>query len=1258
MNTGHILYSAPRREFDVLSPRIHQELMDSGVLTADDSLQVLRRYRVSPVPLDALDTVIPLVFADPAEQECWHDPLPLAPDDNGTVIVIPVEYHPGQFDQRADAAEQVLRLLGYREAAVTVAVVYLIGTNRDPREVRQRVIAHLVNTVDSYVAELPEQDEPAGESQPVAGTAPADLLVAHQFSPADREYINRWFAREGRQPTETEYSVLETYWSDHCRHTTFQTELRVLASESADHPQYRTWQWYLQERERRGESSRRITLMDIATAMMRWRRSDGDLPDVVFSEEVNACTVRVAVTTVTGEIIPTLVLFKNETHNHPTEIEPYGGAATCLGGAIRDPLSGRGYVYQAMRVTGSADPRRGVTAPRKGKLLQSTITRGAARGFSSYGNQIGVATGLVDEVYHPGFMAKRLEMGAVVGAVPEALVRREEPSPGDQVLLIGGRTGRDGIGGATGSSRSHDSTSIHAAGAEVQKGNPPVERALQRLFRNPRFLQHVKRCNDFGAGGVAVAVGEIAAGLDVDLSAVPRKYRGLTPREIAVSESQERMAVVVPREGVAEVIALAAEENVEATVIAAVTDTDRLIMRGGNETVVDISREFLDSAGVATVVEATLPAFPAASSSPVSSHPITLEQVEAALQDVRYASREGLSEWFDNSIGAGTLLAHSSGRLQRSPATAMAARIPLELYNQAHESTTATVMAYGYDPDLLVQDPYRGAYIAVVESIARIAAAGSERGREWISLQEYFPRPGTDPALWGLPLSALLGALQAQEDLQVTAIGGKDSMSGTFEELHVPPTVVSVALGVCRDTGVIPPAATAPDHHILLLYTPETAEGLPDISCFSGHRDTIRDLEARGALQSAVPVRGAGALVALVQMLFGEGLGFEPAPTLEDLPVAAAGYGSFLVEVDPLHSDEGLLEDFVAHRYYLGTTTADGVFRLPGGQRPLRELYKLWSAPLGDVFSASPAEAVIAGANSRMVPPSASSRRTAGVTGSGVRRYRGTPRAQPRVVIPVFPGTNCEDDTARAFSHAGALPEVVVLRTRTAAELEQSITTLAERLKEAQILMLPGGFSAGDEPGGSGKYIAAVFQAAPVRRVMEDHFLQRDRLILGICNGFQGLIRLGWVPFGEYRVRDKNSAVLAPNIVGRHVARIALTKVTTTDSPWLHGHQVGEILSVPVSHGEGRFWCPPDLLQTLESNGQVATQYVDWNGRIRMDHPWNPNGSSAAIEGLLSPDGRILGKMGHTERRRDGLYRHVPQVGTGSIFDYGVAWFR
>lgn len=1252
MNGESILYSAARREFDVLSPRIHQELVDAGILTPDESLQVLRRYRVAHVLPEALEAVIPTVFADPAEQEFWHDPLPIAQDGNGAVIVIPVEYHPGQFDQRADAAEQVLRLLGHREAAVTVGEVFVIATQRDTAEVRQQVIDHLVNAVDSYVAEL--------EESPSHGGVVEEHPPVHHFSPEDQEYITQWFAKEGRQPTETEYTVLETYWSDHCRHTTFQTELRVVdeanaARELAVHPQYRTWQWYLQERARRGEAARRITLMDIATALMRWRRSDGALEDVVFSEEVNACTVRVPVATTTGETIPTLVLFKNETHNHPTEIEPYGGAATCLGGAIRDPLSGRGYVYQAMRVSGSADPRRGATPPRQGKLLQRTITRGAARGFSSYGNQIGVATGLVDEVYHPGYVAKRLEMGAVVGAVPEALVRREEPSAGDRVLLIGGRTGRDGIGGATGSSRSHDSSSINAAGAEVQKGNPPVERALQRLFRNPEFLQQVKRCNDFGAGGVAVAVGEIAAGLDVQLDAVPLKYHGLTPREIAVSESQERMAVVVPRDGVDAVIALAAEENLEATVIAAVTETNRLIMRAGDERVVDISREFLDSAGVAATVTVELPRNIATHNLADQPHPVALKQVERTLQDVRYASREGLSEWFDNSIGAGTLLAHSSGRLQRSPATAMAARIPLELYHRGHESTTATVMAYGCDPDLLAADPYRGAYIAVVESIARIAAAGSERGNEWISLQEYFPRPGTDATLWGLPLAALLGALQAQQDLQVTAIGGKDSMSGTFEEIHVPPTVVSVALGVCREDRVIPSAATAPDHHIMLLYTPATADGLPDISYFTSHRDTIQDLGARGILQSAVPVRGAGAVVALAQMLFGEELGFEPAPALADTPVATAGYGSFLIEIDPLHSEEGLLEDFVAHRYHLGSTTADGLFRLPDGERSIRELYKMWSAPLGEVFSA----AASTQAAPAPKPESVSENfRSAAPPRSSLRRYRGTPRANPRVVIPVFPGTNCEDDSAQAFLRAGAVPEVVVLRTGTAADLEQSIATLAERLREAQILMLPGGFSSGDEPGGSGKYIAAVFRAAAVRRVVEDHFLQRDRLILGICNGFQGLIRLGWVPFGEYRPRDEGSPVLAPNLVGRHVARVALTKVATIASPWLHGHQEGEIISVPVSHGEGRFWCPPKLLQTLETNGQVATQYVDWNGRVRMDHPWNPNGSSAAVEGLLSPDGRILGKMGHTERRRDGLYRHVPQVGTGSIFDHGVAWFR
>lgn len=1298
--------TAPRREFDVVSPRLSGELQEQGVLADGETVRVLREYRAYGVPEDLHGTVRDQVFADPATDEVFPSPeaavSPVAataprgsgnrkgqleagaPADapRGAVVALRVEYHRGQFDQRSDAAEQVLRILGVDGAQVCVAEVFVTVTARDPREVRRFLEAALVNPVDSEVVQRDtfcagdsgshedsradnHEDSHEGNHQEAHHEAPEQhqsIPREHHFSREDLAYVNRWFAREGREPTETELTVLETYWSDHCRHTTFRTALSqvTFSGDGADGAR-EAWQWYCEERRRRNEESRPATLMGLATAMMRWRRADGKLPDVVFSEEVNACTIRVPLRTSDGSQTPWLVLFKNETHNHPTEIEPYGGAATCLGGAIRDPLSGRGYVYQAMRVTGSADPRPGGAPAVPGKLLQRTITRGAARGYSSYGNQIGVATGLVDELYHAGYQAKRLEMGAVVGAVPEALVRREVPEPGDEVLLVGGRTGRDGVGGATGSSRSHDRTSLDRAGAEVQKGNPPVERALQRLFRMPEFLDCVRRCNDFGAGGVAVAVGEIAAGLEVELDRVPLKYAGLTPTEIAVSESQERMAVVVHPANRDLVIALAAAENLDATVIGTVTASPRLVMRHNGTFVVDLARDFLESAGVTGEVAAAVhleavrqdparvPSERAASRNgkPASrSDRSLMEQLVATLQDLRTASREGLSEWFDNSIGSGTLLAHSGGRLQRSPVTAMAALLPAELHDSPGEPLTATVMAYGGDPDLLAEHPFRGAYLAVVESIARIAAAGVPEGREWLSLQEYFPRPGTDPRLWGLPVAALLGAMEAQRDLDVTAIGGKDSMSGTFEELQVPPTVISVALGVCEHREITASHATGPDTAMVLLYTPMDHRGVPDTRQFMEHRRRLTTLRDAGALRAAAPVRGAGALAAVVQMLFGEGLGLESSPMIEDAPVAAASYGSFIVELDRNHADEYLVHDEVHHWYHLGITTADGIVHLVGAHRTIGELYRLWRAPLESVFPAtSPHGTDPPRQEERFFP------------GAMVRRHSAA-YGRPRVVIPVFPGTNCEDDTARAFRQAGAHPEVLVLRTRTTADLEDSIETLARQLEGSQILMIPGGFSAGDEPGGSGKFIAAVLRAPAVRRIIERDFLGRDRLMMGICNGFQALVRLGLLPFGEYRDAREGSPVLAPNVAGRHVARMVLTSVRSSRGPWMASASPGDRHTVPVSHGEGRFWCDPALMEHLWSNGQVATQYVDWHGQVRMDHPWNPNGSMDAVEGIVSPDGRILGRMGHMERLHDRLYRHVPVVGEPRIFETGVAWFR
>jgi phosphoribosylformylglycinamidine synthase len=1400
-----ILFVAPRSRFAIASRRLTADLREEGLLHSGEEVRLLRRYAVAGGGASRIDGAIPTVFADPAEERVLAAPEelfdgvdPTGMVDAPTILTLGYRYHAGQFDQRADAAEQALRILGIEDVTVEVAEVAVFRLRSAPEEVvaarRAEFVARLVNPVDSeVVTEIHGQPGIGGTGGPgasggAAAAAPKEApngppgvsgitLADTQLNDADREFVAAYFAREGREPTETELAVIDTYWSDHCRHTTFRTELEglELAPPEADGravdadavagaatrpgeegartvPALREAiaeirDWYLSERQRRGESGRPITLMDLATAMMRWRRADGELPDVVFSAEINACTLRVTdgIPGLAGTVNPEepwLVLFKNETHNHPTEIEPFGGAATCLGGAIRDPLSGRAYVYQAMRVTGAADPRR--PGPRSaaeageslaardtgagpapggdpagsaaagapavgtptlpGKLPQRLITTGAAHGYSSYGNQIGIATGLVDEVYHPGYRAKRLEMGAVVGAVPESFVRREEPTPGDLVLLIGGRTGRDGIGGATGSSRSHSRTSIESAGAEVQKGNPPVERALQRLFRRREFTALVKRSNDFGAGGVAVAVGEIADGLEIDLAAVPLKYRGLTPREIAISESQERMAVVVAAEEREAAMALAAAENLEASVIARVTDAARLVMRFGETTVADISREFLDTAGVrgraGISVTVGTPGQPVPRGTPASDTPSSvpgrrsdpgtrpggaslLAAVESRLGDLRHASRLSLGEWFDSSIGAGTLLAHAGGRLQRSPMTAMAARLPHVFSRQDPGGTeesvvspeVATVMAYGFDPDLSAASPWRGAYTAIVESLARLAAAGIAPGAAWLSLQEFFPRPGDDPERWGLPVAALLGALAAQRDLGVTAIGGKDSMSGSFEAIDVPPTLISVALGVMRADRVVSAHMIEADRPVYLIPVPMTAAGVPDARVFQEHHRRLAEAVSGGDVLAAAPVRGAGWLPALVGMCFGDNLGFELAYRDGALDPA---YGSVIVQLKKAPPPEwGAI--------HLGETTADGAIVDGEERRRTADLFRSWSQPLEEVFpsKADPAgptaAAPVGGSSDPAAPaggsnfppapavpaapagekPADSAEATALLVERRGRRRVSRPSgwARPGVAIPVFPGSNCEDDTAAAFADAGARPRQIVLRTLTRGSLDESLNDLARALEDAQILAIPGGFSAGDEPAGSGKYIAAVLRAPVIREVIEERFVDGDRLILGICNGFQALVRTGLVPFGRFVERRPGWPSLAPNTIGRHVSRSVLTRIDSDLGPWMAGNSPGDLASVPVSHGEGRLLCDPAILADLATAGQVAARYVDWQGRTRLDRPWNPNGSDDAVEALLSPDGRFLGKMGHTERERPGLNRHLPGVGRFDLFASGVGWF-
>lgn len=1245
---------------DTRSTTLTDELAARAVIPPGVRARVYRRYDLRGISGEELAAVLPVLFADPAEEEVIER---LPPEDAGRRITIAAELLPGQFDQRADAAEQALRMLGFPEAEVKIADIYLIEATaaaRTPLD-RSAITSVLVNPVERrlllgspdtrFSDRAPEPEPPRRLPEFLAGEA-----CGFSFSDADRECIVAYFRDRGHEPSETELALLATYWSDHCRHTTFRTELSEVEIESEEVSA--TWARFLEERRRRDEGERPLTLMEIATAAARWSAGDGELPEVILSGEVNAATVEIDARI--GENQERwAVLFKNETHNHPTEIEPFGGAATCLGGAIRDPLSGRAYVYQAMRLSAGADPNPREEKALPGKLSSYAIARGAAAGYSSYGNQIGIATGLVDELYHPGYRAKRFEMGAVVGAAPAAQIRREEPVPGDLVLLIGGRTGRDGVGGATGSSRSHDERSIERAGAEVQKGNPPIERALQRLFRRTDFARLVKRSNDFGAGGVAVAVGEIAPGVAVDLDRVPLKYDGLTATEIAISESQERMAVVVAAEDLEMARAFAAAERLEATPIATITAEPRLVMRYRGEVVVEIDRDFLESAGamrstsvrVRTIEPYTYEgATPrreagvearhergAATSGDAPDHPPSADRpLPERLGDPRYADRRALAERFDASIGGGALLAPYGGRFQRSPAVASASRLP-------HPAArTATVMAWGFDPDLSASSPYHGAYTAVVEALARLAATGVPRGGEWLSLQEYFPRPDEDPDRWGLPLGALLGAFQAQLDLGVRAIGGKDSMSGSYETLDVPPTLVAVALGVTEEDWVRPSHATLPGAPIVLLPVPSDERGLPSAGAFLENRAALERAAALGLVTAATVIRADGVDAAVARMCFGEHLGFVAETGIGGL---AAGYGSILVELAP----DTAIDELGVNACLLGRTQREPVFEWGGRRYGLDELYHAWheTGVIETVYGIGDNSTTV---NELREYSAEVSRRTVQAPsgeddwGRPMPSHRGT---GPGVLLPVFYGTNCEDDTRRAFERAGARVDEYVVDPARPEEF-------ARRLAAAQILMLPGGFSAGDEPAGSGKYIAALLRSPAIREVLEREYIEGDRLILGVCNGFQAMIRLGLVPFGRIVEREEGFPILAPNSVGHHVARHVVTRLRSNRGPWLDRVPVGTFEFLPVSHGEGRFAAAPERIETLLGDGQVATQYVDWSGEPTDDRPWNPNGSLAAVEGLTSPDGRFFGRMAHSERVVPGGYRNLPAIEPIAIFENGV----
>ena len=1253
------IYVEKKPGFDVEAQQLLHELRTILGVSNLANLRLLNRYDVEGITDELFATCTPTVFSEPQSDTIYSE-LPAAEG----AAVFGVEFLPGQFDQRADSASECVQLIsqGERPEVRSARIFFLEGnlTSEDIDAIKHYVINPVeareasLDPVDTLKMDFPTPaDVETIEGFITLDEAGLQQLIADRglaMDLADIKFCQQYFKTEQRDPTITEVKMIDTYWSDHCRHTTFETEIENLR---IDDPNVReAFDQYLRMRTDLDRDAKPISLMDMGTIGAKWLKSKGILKNLDESEEINACTVKVKVD-VDGEEQDWLYLFKNETHNHPTEIEPFGGAATCVGGAIRDPLSGRSYVYQSMRVTGAADPLVPVADTLPGKLPQRKLVTTAAAGFSSYGNQIGLATGQVNELYHPGYAAKRMEIGAVVGATPAADVRRETPAPDDVVVLLGGRTGRDGIGGATGSSKAHNLESIETCGAEVQKGNAPVERKIQRLFRNSEASRMIKRCNDFGAGGVSVAIGELADSLQIDLDRVPKKYEGLDGTELAISESQERMAVALAPEDVDRFIELAHAENLEATPVATVTDTGRVRMTWRGNTIVDVSREFLASNGAPKHVEVHVEE--GGSYIPDWSGNTLAERMMAVVTDLNVASNKGLVERFDSTIGAATVLMPFGGKHQLTPSMAMAAKLPVD-----GETTTCSGMAWGFNPYLSEANQYDGAYLAVVESLAKLVSAGFQRKNAYYSFQEYFERLREEPTRWGKPVASVLGALMAQIDTEVGSIGGKDSMSGSFEQLDVPPTLVSFATACGSVDRVTSPEFKGAGNRALFISPTYQDDGLlPDAEGFRAACDLVERLIGEGVVLSvATPGYGSYA-EALFKMALGNRIGIQIDGTISQAALFEPAYGSFIVELStdadlPASTDYFEVVD-------AGITTAEYEFALGDESVALADLQEAWESKLESVFpyrsledeeptAQDKAAGVVAAADEQATVE------TISFEGAAPLVYCGSV-AKPRVIIPVFPGNNCEYDTARAFERAGAAPTTLIVNNLTPQAVIESTKALASAIRESQIVMIPGGFSGGDEPDGSAKFITSFFRAPEVTEAVRDLLQNRDGLMLGICNGFQALVKLGLVPFGDIREMDDACPTLTFNTIGRHQSMLVDTRVASTLSPWLSRCKVGDIHTVAISHGEGRFVASPEMLDQLKANGQIATQYVDKAGTPSMDLAFNPNGSAWAIEGITSPDGRVFGKMGHSERSGNGLYKNVPGDLYQPIFGGGVDYF-
>ncbi len=1227
MNTVRRIYVEKKPDYAVKAKELQAEMLNYLNINADN-VRVLIRYDIENLSDETYRKALATVFSEPPVDDLYEESFPHAESD----FSFSVEYLPGQFDQRADSAEQCCCLLNDKENPIIKSATTYVVSGALTDDQKAAIQKYCINPVDSRLTDevKPETlvdhfDEPA-DVMVFEGFASKDLNNPKELNElkdlydslglamtfADFKHIQRYFHdEEHRDPTMTEIRVLDTYWSDHCRHTTFATELKDV---HFDDGYYRpliegAFQQYLADHKEHyaGRNDKFVCLMDIGTLAGKRLKKAGILDDQEPSDEINACSIVVPVT-IDGVEEEWLINFKNETHNHPTEIEPFGGAATCLGGCIRDPLSGRTYVYQAMRVTGAADPTRPLNETIPGKLPQRKIVTTAAHGYSSYGNQIGLATGLVNEIYHPNYVAKRMEIGAVIAAAPRRAVKRLTSDPGDVIILLGGRTGRDGIGGATGASKSHTTKSLTTCGAEVQKGNAPTERKIQRLFRREEVSSLIKKCNDFGAGGVSVAIGELADGLQINLDKVPKKYAGLDGTELAISESQERMAVVVDPKDVDLMLKYADEENLEATVVATVTEEPRMVINWRGKEIVNLSRRFIDTNGAhqETTVSVTMP------SNTSETRPTSETSLKSlwlkTLSDLNVCSQKGLVEMFDSSIGAGSVVMPFGGKYQLTPTQSMIGKLPL----LDGKCDTVTIMSYGMDPYQTSWSPFHGAVYAVLSSVAKIAAAGGDASRVRLTFQEYFKKLGSDPYRWGEPFAALLGAYNAQMGLKLPAIGGKDSMSGTFNDIDVPPTLCSFAVGISDLQHVVTPELKQAGSKLVLLDIKEKEFGMPDYDDALAQYAALRKAIENGQVRSTYALGFGGIIEAVSKMAFGNKLGVKINGELNG-DLTAKKYGDIVVEVAdanglPFHCKE------------IGEVIAEPVFECNGEKIALEEALAAWQGTLEGVFptrSTSPINPIIP---------------TEPINFNDIHLCSHKV-AKPHVFIPAFPGTNCEYDSARAFNRAGAESEIIVFRNQNGSQIRESVDAYVRAINNSQIIMIPGGFSAGDEPEGSAKFITSVFRNPRIADAVMELLNKRDGLMLGICNGFQALVKLGLVPYGEIRPQAADAPTLTFNTIGRHQSKMAYTRVSSNLSPWLQRAELGATYVIPISHGEGRFVAPQEWLDKLFKNGQVATQYVDMNGNPTMDEEYNMNGSYCAIEGITSPDGRVFGKMGHSERR-------------------------